>query len=143
MRAHRVMVLAAAVTAGVTACSGSSSSPSTAASGGSSGGGSSSGAVQHPTSLVGLVGHNDAFSISLTDQAGTPITNVAAGTYSLSVKDESGIHNFHLAGSGVDDATNVGDTGTSSFRVTLKPGTYTFVCDPHASQMHGKFTVSP
>jgi plastocyanin len=26
--------------------------------------------------------------------------------------------------------------------VTLQKGTYTFVCDPHSSQMHGTLTVS-
>ena len=26
--------------------------------------------------------------------------------------------------------------------MTLKPGTYTFVCDPHSSQMHGTLTVT-
>jgi plastocyanin len=91
---------------------------------------------------VGIVGHNDAFAISLTDPAGHAISHLAAGTYSLAVKDESGIHNFHLTGDGVDKASDVGGKGTSSFTVTFKPGTYTFVCDPHASSMHGQFTVT-
>jgi plastocyanin len=98
--------------------------------------------VQHPTSLVGVVGHNDAFSISLTDQAGAAISHLAAGTYTLTVKDESGIHDFHLSGAGVDRTTSVGGTGTSTFTVTFKPGKYSFVCDPHAATMHGEFTVS-
>lgn len=100
------------------------------------------GPVQHPTSLVGEVGHNDAFSISLTDQAGQRIRNLAAGTYSLTLKDESTIHDFHLTGGGLDKATSVGSTSTSTFSVTFKPGSYTFVCDPHAAQMHGSFIVS-
>ncbi|MBA2475537.1 MAG: hypothetical protein H0V40_06240, partial [Actinobacteria bacterium] len=29
-----------------------------------------------------------------------------------------------------------------TWRVTLKRGTYTYVCDPHASSMKGTFTVS-
>jgi uncharacterized cupredoxin-like copper-binding protein len=116
-----------------------------AACGGSSSGGSRSapsGAVQHPTALVGDVGHNDAFSISLNDQSGAPISNLAAGTYKLTVKDESSIHDFHLSGTGVDRTTTVPGTGTTTFTVTFKPGDYTFVCDPHASSMHGSFTVS-
>ena len=103
---------------------------------------SSPGPVQRPASLVGVVGHNDAFTISLTDPQGQAIRNLAAGTYSMTIKDESSLHNFHLTGTGVDKTTSIGDTGTSSFRVTFKPGTYTFVCDPHSSQLHGSFRVS-
>ena len=115
----------------VAACGGSSS-PKAA----------SPGPPQHPSSLVGTVGHNDSFSISLTDPSGQAISNLQAGTYSLTVKDESTLHNFHLTGAGVDKSTSVGSTSTSTFSVTFKPGTYTFVCDPHSSQMHGTFTVS-
>ena len=103
---------------------------------------SSPGPVQRPASLVGVVGHNDAFTISLTDPQGQAIRNLAAGTYSMTIKDESSLHNFHLTGTGVDKTTSIGETGTSSFRVTFRPGTYTFVCDPHSSQMHGSFRVS-
>ena len=111
--------------------------------GGSSGAnGSAPGPIQRPPSLVGDVGHADGFSISLTDPNGAPIRNLAAGTYSLAIKDESSLHNFHLTGAGVDKTTSIGDTGTVTFSVTFTPGTYTFVCDPHSSQMHGKFTVS-
>jgi hypothetical protein len=129
-----VALVASAVAVSAAACGGS---------GGSGGGsGAATGAVQHPKSLVGDVGHNDAFSISLKDENGSPINHLAAGTYSLTVKDESSIHDFHLSGDGVDDATTVPDTGTKTFTVTFKPGRYTFVCDPHASTMHGSFTVS-
>jgi hypothetical protein len=116
--------------------------------GSGSGGGTGSvqqaaGPVQHPTSLTGEVGKNDAFDISLSDESGKPITNLAAGSYQLTVHDDSGIHNFHLSGpGGVDDSTVVQDTTTKIFQVTFKPGIYTFVCDPHASQMHGSFKVS-
>ena len=73
-------VLALTVAVAATACgggSGASKKPSAPA------------AVQHPKSLVGVVGHNDAFSISLSDEAGNAISNLAAGTYSLTIKDES------------------------------------------------------
>ena len=33
-------------------------------------------------------------------------------------------------------------TGTKTFTVTLKKGTYKFVCDPHASSMKGSFKVA-
>jgi len=120
------------VTAGVVAGCGGSSSGKAA----------SPGPVQHPASLVGVVGHNDGFSISLTDPSGQAISNLQAGTYSLTIKDESSLHNFHLTGDGVDKATSIGSSGTSTFSVTFKPGSYTFLCDPHSSTMKGKFTVT-
>jgi plastocyanin len=64
-----------------------------------------------------------------------------AGKYKLVVADKSSIHNFHLKGPGVNVLTSVGFTGTKSFTVTLKKGKYTFVCDPHATSMHGSFTI--
>ena len=121
----------AAVGVMLTACGGSSGADA-----------SSPGPLQRPASLVADVGHHDGFTISLTDPSGQRIRNLAAGTYSLAIKDESSLHNFHLTGDGVDKTTSIGDTGTVTFSVTFKPGTYTFVCDPHSSQMHGKFTVS-
>jgi len=121
-----------AIVAGLVAGCGGSSSPKAA----------SPGPRQHPAALVGAVGHDDGFNISLTDPSGQAIHNLAAGTYSLTIKDESSLHNFHLTGAGVDKATSIGATGTSTFTVTFTPGTYTFICDPHSAQMHGKFTVS-
>jgi len=127
------VALALTVAAGAAACSGGSGTPKKP---------SAPAAVQHPKSLVGVVGHNDAFSISLDDEAGNAIKNLAAGTYSLTIKDESSIHDFHLSGAGVDKTTGVGGTSTTTFTVTFKPGDYSFVCDPHASSMHGSFTVT-
>jgi plastocyanin len=128
------VLLVAAVAAVATACGGGSSAKTPAA--------ANPGPAQHPTKLVGDVGHNDAFEITLKDQSGAAINNLAAGTYTLTVDDESTIHDFHLTGPGVDETTAVGSTGTKTFTVTFKPGTYSFVCDPHAGSMHGQFTVS-
>ena len=65
-----------------------------------------------------------------------------AGKIKLVVADKSSIHNFHLTGPGVNVKTAVGFTGTKTFTITLKKGTYTFVCDPHSSSMRGKFRIS-
>jgi plastocyanin len=65
-----------------------------------------------------------------------------AGKIKLVVSDKSSIHNFHLTGPGVNVKTSVSGTGTKTFTITLKKGTYKFVCDPHASSMHGSFKVS-
>lgn len=123
------------------ACGGSSSGGS-AAGGPPSGGQASTGPVQHPTALVGTVGQHDSFAIALTDDAGKDITHVAAGSYKLTVHDDSGVHNFHLTGDGVDAKTDVQKTGVQTFTVKLSAGTYTFLCDSHPTQMKGSFTVS-
>lgn len=64
-----------------------------------------------------------------------------AGKVTLAVDDKSSIHNFRLKGPGVNVATSVPATGKKSFTVTLKPGKYTFLCDPHPTSMVGSFTV--
>lgn len=63
------------------------------------------------------------------------------GKIKLVISDKASIHNFHLTGPGVNVKTSVSGTGTKTFIVTLKKGTYKFVCDPHASSMHGSFTI--
>jgi plastocyanin len=64
-----------------------------------------------------------------------------AGKIKLVISDKASIHNFHLTGPGVNVKTSVSGTGTKTFLITLKKGTYKFVCDPHASSMHGSFTI--
>ena len=85
--------------------------------------------------LSGSVGPGFDISLDGTDGLG-------AGDYTITVADQSSEHNFHLTGpGGVDISTSVDDEGDESFDVTLEPGEYTFLCDPHASQMRGTFTV--
>lgn len=64
-----------------------------------------------------------------------------AGKITLTVADKASIHNFHLVGPGVNVKTSVSGTGTKTFKITLKKGTYTFFCDPHKSSMHGSFRI--
>jgi plastocyanin len=81
-----------------------------------------------------------------TDGPGFTITlsakSVKAGAYTITVKDKSNIHNFHLIGPGVNKKTSVGAVGTFTWKVTLKKGTYRFICDPHASFMKGTLKVT-
>ena len=91
--------------------------------------------------VVGEPGNPDAFTITLTDASGEPVDTVPAGEYEVRVRDLSEIHNFHLTGAGVDESTTVRDTGEVVWEVTLEPGEYTYVCDPHPS-MVGEFTVT-
>jgi plastocyanin len=82
------------------------------------------------------------FEISLTGADGADVETLAAGTYTIDVDDQSDIHNFHLSGGSVDEATEVGGTGTDTWELTFVEGAYSFVCDPHAGSMSGSFEVS-
>jgi plastocyanin len=83
---------------------------------------------------------NDSFKIGLT-RGGTPVKALKAGRYVIVVSDPTSAHNFSLRGPGVNKATSVSGTSTARWTVTLKRGTYTYVCDPHASFMKGTFAV--
>ena len=81
------------------------------------------------TPLSGSVG--PGFSIALTDSNGVKVTHLDPGAYTITVNDQSDIHNFHLKGPGVDMRTSVGGTGTVTWNVTFTNGTYTYHCDVH------------
>jgi plastocyanin len=100
---------------------------------------STSSALAGSAKLNGTVG--PGFTITLT-QGGKKVTTLKAGAYTFVIADKSSIHDFHLTGPGVNKKTGVGFTGTQTWQVTLKKGAYTFVCDPHASFMHGSFKVA-
>ena len=89
--------------------------------------------------LTGTVG--PGFTITLK-KGSAKVTKLKAGSYVIKVSDKSSIHNFRLKGPGVNKTTKVGGTGTSTWKVTLKKGKYTYVCDPHASIMKGSFKVT-
>ncbi len=90
-------------------------------------------AAKKPTIVKGTVG--PGFTIKLAKAPKKP------GKVALVVSDLSSIHDFHLTGPGVNVSTSVGGTGTKTFRITLKKGTYQFFCDPHKSVMHGSFRI--
>src|SRR4051794_30137782 len=94
VRLPATALMVGAVALAAAACSASAGGTSTG------GGQENAGPIQHPTALVGETGKDDGFTISLSDQNGARISNLAAGTYKLTVHDDSGIHNFHLAGAG-------------------------------------------
>jgi plastocyanin len=95
--------------------------------------------AQAASTLTGTVG--PGFTITLT-QGGKKVTALKAGSYTIKIADKSNIHNFHLTGPGVNKKTSVPATGSTTWKVTLKKGTYKFVCDPHASIMKGSFKVT-
>jgi plastocyanin len=91
--------------------------------------------------LVATVGRNDSFSISLSDASGSPVTHLDPGTYDVAVHDLSEMHNFHLHGPGVQQATAVGNVEDVVWTVTLTDGKYAFDCAAHPATMNGWFTV--
>ena len=100
-----------------------------------------SGSAASPKTVTGTVG--PGFTIGLTMQ-GKRVTKLKAGTaYRFVIRDRADIHDFHLSGPGLNRVlTSVEFTGTKSFVLRLKKGSYRFRCDPHAGIMHGRFQVS-
>ena len=68
------------------------------------------------------------------------MTELTPGLYFLTVEDRATNHNFHVIGPGIDvEVTSVPFVGTVTVPLKIKDGMFTFVCDPHATTMHGTF----
>jgi plastocyanin len=91
------------------------------------------------TPLAGTVG--PGFTITLK-KSGSKVTTLRRGAYRITVNDRSDFHNFRLRGPGVNRATGLVFVGRRSWTVTLRPGRYTFLCDPHSLDMRGTFRVT-
>ena len=97
---------------------------------------------QGSQALTGTVG--PGFTISLTDASGAAVTRVTPGAYTITVRDQSAIHNFHLSGPGVEQSTAVETVGETTWNVTFADGgVYRYVCDPHVATMVGSFSAGP
>jgi plastocyanin len=137
MKSLAALLVAAVFVLAVAACGGGNTSSGEEATTTEASGGASSGGGE----LEGEVG--PGFEIEVK-QNGEDAESVKAGTYTLKVEDKSSIHNFHLIGPGVDQVvTEVPSEGDKTVTVTLRKGTYTYQCDPHAAQgMRGTFEVT-
>jgi hypothetical protein len=69
------------------------------------------------------------------------VVGLSAGRAVIVVKDASRTDNFHLVGPGVNKATGVMFRGTVTWKVTLKPGSYSFRSDRHKT-LRGAFRVA-
>jgi plastocyanin len=85
--------------------------------------------------LAGTVGPGN--SISLKKTSGS----LKAGKFTISVRDKSKAHNFHLSGPGVNKSTSVAFVGSKTWTVTLKKGTYRFQSDPQKSKVKGSLKI--
>jgi plastocyanin len=92
--------------------------------------------------LKGEVYPNSLFKIEMENKAGKKLKSVKAGTYRIKIEDRATIHNFRLKGPGFNKATSVRGRTEAIWIVKLRRGTYTFLCDPHAGTMRGKFRVT-
>ncbi len=86
------------------------------------------------TKLRGKV--NDNRDLTLSDY------RVSAGRYKIIIRDSTKRHNWHIFGNGVDKKTTVRGKGRWAWKVRLRSGTYTVVCDPHVKSMHFTVTVN-
>jgi plastocyanin len=90
--------------------------------------------------LKGEVG--PGFTIEV-EKGGKDLKTIKAGTYKIKVEDKASIHNFHLFGPGLNKKTGVQFKGETTWTIKLKPGRYTYQCDPHAaSGMKDHFKVT-
>lgn len=93
--------------------------------------------------LIGKVGINNAYKISLKLPTGKAVKTLKSGFYNLTVTDGSTIHNFQIEGPGLDKrVTTVNFKGTKTVKIHLRKGKYKFYCMPHESQMFGFFKVT-
>jgi hypothetical protein len=72
-----------------------------------------------PTKLAAAIGPGASVSLK-------PTAGLAAGAFSITVKDRSATDGFRLAGPGVTKATGAKFKGTVTWKVTLQTGRYTF-----------------
>jgi len=92
-----------------------------------------------PARLSATVG--PGYTISLK-KGSSVVRTLKRGTYLVTVRDRSSQHDFHLLGPSGRMLSSVGWAGTKTVKVVLKPGRYTYVCDPHADEMRGGFRVT-
>jgi plastocyanin len=89
--------------------------------------------------LVGTVGPGETITLK---RNGVRVTKVKPGRYTFAIRDRSADHNFHLRGPGINRAlTSVGFVGSKTVTLRVRAGRYTYVCEPHATDMRGSFRV--
>ena len=98
--------------------------------------------MSHPK-LIGVVGKNDAYTISLKTSGGKLAKTIKKGTYTFVIHDDSALHNYELDGPHGKSwtFTSVDFTGTKTKTLKLTPGKYKAYCSVHESQMFQHFTV--
>jgi hypothetical protein len=90
--------------------------------------------------LKGSVG--PGYTISLK-KSGQLVKSLPAGTYTISIRDRSPIHDFTLEkkGGAEKHLTRVGFSGSKTVTVKLTKGRWKYYCSVHESYMNHSFTV--
>jgi plastocyanin len=91
-----------------------------------------------PVKLQGFVGPGTTIVLK---KGSSKVSTLKRGRYTFVVSDRSSEHNFRIKGPVSRQITSISATGTKTVTLTLKPGRYTYVCDPHAGFMKGSFQV--
>jgi plastocyanin len=91
-----------------------------------------------PAKLSGTVGPGSTIVLK---KGSARVSTLKRGKYTFVISDRSSEHNFHLRGPVSRAFTSISQTGTKTVTLNLKPGRYTYVCDPHADEMIGSFLV--
>jgi plastocyanin len=93
--------------------------------------------------LMGTVGKNDAYEITLASATGQVVKTLKPGTYTVVIHDDSSFHNYELDGPHGKSWTfsSVPFKGTKTFTLKLAAGKYKAYCSPHESVMFQHFTV--
>jgi plastocyanin len=99
------------------------------------------GGITAKTKLVLTSG--PAYAITLKTAAGKAVRSMRTGTYTVTVRDRSAIHNAHLIAPGYNRATRPpAYRGTQTWKVKLaNAGTLRFLCDPHSRRMKGSARI--
>lgn len=88
-------------------------------------------AVIPKTRLVVTAGPTEV--ITLRTATGKAVRTLKRGTYTVTVRDRSRIHNVHLIAPGYNRKTTLPFVGTQTWKVKLaRVGTLRYLCDPHA-----------
>lgn len=92
-----------------------------------------------PIRLTAEVGPGSTITLK---KGSSLVVRLKQGSYVITVRDRATTHNFRLLGPGVNRATQVSRAETKTWTLTLRPGTYTYLCDPHRSFMKASFQVT-
>ena len=88
--------------------------------------------------LTGSVGPSETIVLK---KGSSRVSTIPRGRYTIRISDRSSEHNFRLRGPVSKMITSISWTGTKTVTLNLKPGRYTYVCDPHSRDMIGSFRV--
>jgi hypothetical protein len=82
-----------------------------------------------------------ATSITLVDANGKRVRVLQPNTYRIVVRDRTTAQNFHLVGPGLNNKTKIAGKATTTWRLYLKLGSYSYRSDRN-TRLRGTFVVA-